>query len=50
MMGPMEFTLVPYQDGALAHHLEVGSLLVDFILYSVTGPFMGINEELGCSR
>ena len=46
----MVFTVFLQHDGTLAHKLEVGFLLVDFIFSYVTFPFWGSDEELGCSR
>ena len=39
--GPLKFTVVPKQDGTLAHHLEVGSLPDNFFFSSAMGPFLG---------
>ena len=48
--GPLWFTVVPHEDRAFSHHLEVGPFSSDFILYYDPGPFLRTNEELGRSR
>ena len=45
----MYFTVVPGQDGALAHHLEECSLLPKIIFSYITSPFIGTDEGLGCT-
>ena len=46
--GSLEFYDVPQQDLSLYNNLEEGYLLSHLILSSVTIPFLGENEELGC--
>ena len=48
--GHLEFTFVPHQYGELSHHFEKGPLMVNLIFYSVMIPFVGTDEELGCTR
>ena len=48
--GPLKFTVVPHENKAFSHHLEVDPFPYDFILSSVPGPFLRSDEELGCSR
>ena len=47
--GPLWFTVVPHEDRAFYHHLEVDPFTSDFVFYSVLGPFMRDDEELGRS-
>ena len=48
--GPLGFPVLPHKDGELSHHLEVGPFSVNLGLPSVTGPFLGADEELGRPR
>ena len=47
--GTLWFNVVPNEDKEFYHHLEVVPLPSDFVFFSVLGPFMRANEELGRS-
>ena len=48
--GLLVFPVFPNKYGASSHHLEVGPFPFNFIFYSVPGPFLRADEELGSSR
>ena len=47
--GPLLFPVVPHEDRAFSHQLEVVPFPSDFVLSSVLGPFLRAGEERGCS-
>ena len=47
---PFLFTVVPHEDRAFSHHLEVGPLPSYFVFSSVLVSFLRADEELGSSR
>ena len=46
--GPLVFAVVPHKDGALSHHLELGTFPTNFWLPYVPGPLLRVDKELGC--
>ena len=48
--GPLWFPAVAHKDRAFDHHLEEGPFHSYFIFYSILGPFLRANEDLGRSR
>ena len=48
--GILEFPVVTHQDVSIAHQLEEDFLLENLILSSVSSPFKGYYEKLGCTR
>ena len=47
--GPLRVSVVPPEDKAFAHNLEVGPFPFHFVFLSILGPFMRDYKELGCS-
>ena len=43
----MGFAIVPDQDGAFTHYLEVGTFMSNFILLPVPGPGFWDDKKLG---
>ena len=48
--GPLAFLVVPHNNGAFSHYLEVGPFSSEFIFTSVPIPFLRADEDLGCPR
>ena len=48
--GPMRFPVVSKKYGTLSQHFQLGPFMANFVFYSITGPFVRTNKELGCSR
>ena len=47
---PLWFPVVPNDDRAFSHHLELGLFPSDFIFSSVPGPCFRDDEKIGRSR
>ena len=48
--GPFLFTVITHKDREFYHLLEVGPFSYEFIFYSIPGPFLRADKELGRSR
>ena len=48
--GSLWFPVVPHEDRAFPHHLEVGPFPSDFVFYSILSPFLSADENLGRSE
>ena len=48
--GPLWFPVFPHKDRVFVHHLEVGPFPCKFFFFSVLGPFLRDDEELGRSK
>ena len=48
--GPLWFSVVPHEDRAFPHELEVGPIPSYFVFSSISGPILRDDKEPGRSR